>query len=142
MCPMKRVNINDLWYYMPAEELRGEIEAGVEFWAWEEDGAVLGIMGVQGVKDVALIRHAYVRTSRRNQGIGGQLLARIMDRATRPVLIGAWADAVWAGRFYERHGFKVVPPRQKELLLRKYWNVPDRQIETSIVLADQKWFAT
>jgi len=91
---------------------------------------------------VTLIRHAYVRTEQRGQGIGGTLLARIMDEATQPVLIGTWADAVWAVRFYERQGFQVVPPQQKEVLLRKYWTVPDRQIETSVVLADQTWFAT
>ena len=87
-------------------------------------------------------RHAYVRTAQRRRGIGGELLARIMDEATCPVLIGTWADAVWAVRFYERHGFKVVSNEQKELLLRKYWSVPGRQIETSVVLADQAWFAT
>ena len=99
-------------------------------------------MGTQDVQDVTLIRHAYVRTTHRNQGIGGELLARIMDEATRPVLIGTWADAVWAVRFYERHGFKMVSTQEKERLLRKYWSVPDRQIETSVVLADQAWFAT
>jgi GNAT superfamily N-acetyltransferase len=98
-------------------------------------------MGTQDVQDVTLIRHAYVRTAQRGQGIGGELLGRIMDQATKPVLIGTWADAVWAVRFYENHGFKVVSTQEKETLLRKYWNVPDRQIETSVVLADQKWFA-
>jgi GNAT superfamily N-acetyltransferase len=99
-------------------------------------------MGTQDVQDVTLIRHAYVRTAQRSRGIGGELLARIMAEATRPILIGTWVDAVWAVRFYERHRFKVVSAQQKELLLRKYWNVPDRQIETSVVLADQAWFAT
>ena len=134
----------DRWHepYMPREELREEISAGVAFLGYEQDGELAGVMGIQDVQDVTLIRHAYVRTSQQGRGIGGVLLARIMDEATRPVLIGTWADAVWAVRFYERHGFKVVPPQQKELLLRKYWNVPDRQIETSVVLADQAWFAT
>ena len=99
-------------------------------------------MGTQDIQEVTLIRHAYVRTEQRGHGIGGTLLARILDEATRPVLIGTWADAVWAVRFYERHGFQVVSPQQKEVLLRKYWTVPDRQIETSVVLADQTWFAT
>ena len=91
---------------------------------------------------MTLIRHAYVRTAQRNRGIGGQLLAQVMEEATRPVLIGTWAGAVWAVRFYERRGFQVVSTQEKERLLRKYWSVPDRQIETSVVLADQSWFAT
>lgn len=134
----------DRWHepYMPREELREEISAGVAFLGYEQDGELAGVMGIQDIQDVTLIRHAYVRTALRGRGIGWVLLARIMDEATRPVLIGTWADAVWAVRFYERHGFKVVPPQQKELLLQKYWNVPDRQIETSVVLADQAWFAT
>jgi N-acetylglutamate synthase-like GNAT family acetyltransferase len=134
----------DRWHepYMPWEELREEIAAGVAFLGYEQDGELAGVMGTQDVQDVTLIRHAYVRTAQRGQGIGGGLLARIMDEATRPVLIGTWADAVWAVRFYEGHGFKVVSPQEKETLLRKYWNVPDRQIETSVVLADQAWFAT
>ena len=134
----------DRWHepYMPREELREEIAAGVAFLGYEQDGELAGVMGTQDVQDVTLIRHAYVRTAQRSRGIGGELLARIMDDSARPVLIGTWADAVWAVRFYERHGFKVVSDQEKELLLRKYWSVPDRQIETSVVLADQAWFAT
>jgi len=133
----------DRWHepYMPREELRAEVSAGVSFLGYEKDGELAGVMGTQDVQDVTLIRHAYVRTSQRGQGIGGELLGRIMGQATKPVLIGTWADAVWAVRFYENHGFKVVSTQEKETLLRKYWNVPDRQIETSVVLADQKWFA-
>ncbi len=127
---------------MPREELREEISAGVAFLGYEEDGELAGVMGTQDVQDVTLIRHAYVRTDRHNQGIGGQLLARIMDGATRPVLIGTWADAVWAVHFYERRGFEVVSTQEKARLLRRYWTVPDRQIETSVVLAGQNWFAT
>ena len=133
----------DRWHepYMPREELRAEVSAGVSFLGYEKDGELAGVMGTQDVQDVTLIRHAYVRTPQRGQGIGGELLGRIMDQATKPILIGTWADAVWAVRFYENHGFKVVSTQEKETLLRKYWNVPDRQIETSVVLADQKWFA-
>ena len=133
----------DRWHepYMPREELRAEVSAGVAFLGYEKDGELAGVMGIQDVQDVTLIRHAYVRTPQRGQGIGGELLGRIMDQATKPILIGTWADAVWAVRFYENHGFKVVSTQEKETLLRKYWNVPDRQIETSVVLADQKWFA-
>ena len=133
----------DRWHepYMPREELRAEVSAGVAFLGYEKDGELAGVMGTQNVQDVTLIRHSYVRTVQRGQGIGGELLDRIMDQATKPVLIGTWADAVWAVRFYENHGFKVVSTQEKETLLRKYWNVPDRQIETSVVLADQRWFA-
>ena len=133
----------DRWHepYMPREELRAEVSAGVAFLGYEKDGELAGVMGTQDVQDVTLIRHAYVRTPQRGQGIGGELLGRIMDQATKPILIGTWADAVWAVRFYENHGFKVVSTQEKETLLRKYWNVPDRQIETSVVLADQRWFA-
>ena len=120
--------------YMPREELREEISAGVAFLGYEKEGELAGVMGTQDVQDVTLIRHAYVRTALRNQGIGGELLGQIMDGATRPVLIGTWADAFWAIRFYERHGFTVVSPEEKERLLRKYWSVPDRQIVTSVVL--------
>ena len=133
----------DRWHepYMPREELQAEVSAGVSFLGYEKDGELAGVMGTQDVQDVTLIRHAYVRTAQRGQGIGGELLGRIMDQATKPILIGTWADAVWAVRFYENHGFKVVSTQEKETLLRKYWNVPDRQIETSVVLADQRWFA-
>jgi N-acetylglutamate synthase-like GNAT family acetyltransferase len=126
----------DRWHdpYMPREELREEISTGVAFLGYEKEGELAGVMGTQDVQDVTLIRHAYVRTALRNQGIGGELLGQIMDGATRPVLIGTWADAFWAIRFYERHGFTVVSPEEKERLLRKYWSVPDRQIVTSVVL--------
>lgn len=126
--------------YMPREELRREIDDGVAFWGYEEDGELVGVMGIQQVRDVTLIRHAYVRTARRNRGVGGKLLSHLRGQTTRPILIGTWADALWAIRFYEKHGFRLVSPREKERLLREYWSVPDRQIETSVVLADQEWF--
>jgi len=131
----------DRWHepYMPEEELRHELDAGVVFWGWEESGKLVGIMGLQDVADVALIRHAYVATAARRTGIGSKLLAFLLDRTSRPVLIGTWAAATWAIRFYEQHGFRVVSPAEKERLLRKYWRIPDRQIETSVVLADPKW---
>ncbi len=127
--------------YMPAEELRGEIDAGVEFWAWEEAGAVLGVMGIQDVKDVTLIRHAYVRSADQGRGIGACLLAHPRQRTARPLLIGTWADAAWAIRFYEKHGFELTSAEQKAVLLRRYWSVPKRQIETSVVLAESGWLA-
>jgi N-acetylglutamate synthase-like GNAT family acetyltransferase len=125
----------DRWHepYMPREELREQLEAGVEFWIYEDDGEMLGVMGIQQVQDVTLIRHAYVRTASRSRGIGGLLLRSMADR---PVLIGTWADAVWAIGFYQKHGFRVVSHEEKEKLLRRYWNIPERQIETSVVLAE------
>ncbi len=127
--------------YMPAAELRGEIDARVEFWAWEEAGVLLGVMGIQDVKDVTLIRHAYVRTAAQRRGIGASLLADLRAQTTRPLLVGTWADAAWAILFYEKHGFAVVPAEEKAALLRRYWSVPDRQIETSVVLAERGWLA-
>ena len=124
--------------YMSRDKLRHEIDAGVAFSGFEEDGALAGVMGIQQVQDVTLIRHAYVRTSSRNRGIGAKLLAHLRDMTDRPVLIGTWADAVWAVRFYETHGFRVVGPQEKNRLLKKYWDVPERQIETSVVLTDHQ----
>ena len=127
--------------YMSKDELQREMDKGVVFWGYyEEDGKLVGVTGIQHVQDVTLIRHAYVRTAKRNQGIGGKLLSHLRKQTTRPILIGTWVDAVWAIRFYEKHGFRSVSSEEKDRLLRKYWSVPERQIETSVVLADQKWF--
>lgn len=130
----------DRWHepYMTREELSNEILNGVLFWGYEQDGALLGVMGAQNVLDVTLIRHAYVRTSSRRCGVGGRLLAHLKAITQRPILIGTWADADWAISFYEKHGFRTVPGENKDQLLRKYWKVPARQIETSIVLRLQK----
>jgi GNAT superfamily N-acetyltransferase len=125
--------------YMSQEKLQYEIDAGVVFWGFAEDGALAGVMAVQDVQDVTLIRHAYVRTSSQKRGIGAQLLSHLRELTNRPVLIGTWADAVWAIQFYQRHGFECVDIDEKNRLLKKYWTIPERQIETSIVLADQKW---
>ena len=126
--------------YMSKDELRHEMDEGVVFWGYEEDGELVGVMGIQHVQDVTLIRHAYVRPAKQNQGIGGKLLSFLHRQTARPILIGTWADATWAIRFYEKHGSRLVSPEEKGRLLRKYWSVPARQIETSVVLADQKWF--
>ena len=99
-------------------------------------------MGIQQVQDVTLIRHAYVRTASQKQGIGGQLLTYLLERIEGPVLIGAWADAIWAIHFYEKHGFQRVSPQDKNQLLKKYWTVSEHQIETSVVLANQEWRKT
>ena len=123
---------------MPIDELRHEIASGVEFWGCEENGVLVGVMGMQNVKDVTLIRHAYVRTIKRNRGIGSILLALLRKKTVRPILIGTWADADWAIRFYEKHGFELVSPAEKDRLLRKYWSISAKQVETSVVLAEQK----
>jgi GNAT superfamily N-acetyltransferase len=126
----------DRWHepYMPMAELDGEIAAGVEFWGYEEDGELLGIMGIQPLGEVDLIRHAYVLPASQGRGVGGALIAHLLRSATRPVLVGTWAAAEWAIRFYRRHGFEQVSSEEKDRLLRTYWTIPDRQIETSVVL--------
>ena len=132
---------SDRWTepYMPSDKLRHEIDDGVMFWGYEENGALGGVMGIQHVQDVTLIRHAYVRSINQKHGIGARLLSHLRQMTDNPVLIGTWADAVWAIRFYEKHGFQMVDAEEKDRLLKKYWKVPERQIETSVVLADSKW---
>lgn len=120
--------------YMSRDQLGHEMREGVELWRFEEEGELSGVMGIQPVKDVTLIRHAYVRTHRQKAGIGGQLLAHLRNLTTGPVLIGTWADASWAIRFYQRHGFQLAGPEEKNRLLKTYWTIPDRQIATSVVL--------
>jgi mannose-6-phosphate isomerase-like protein (cupin superfamily)/GNAT superfamily N-acetyltransferase len=142
--------------YMPLCELRAEIAAGVQFWGaevpGESGGELVGIMGIQdidnavspeqgGIGDVTLIRHAYVRTNQRGLGIGGRLLRHLMGLASRPLLMGTWAAATWAVSFYQKHGFTLTARAEKEKLLRVYWNIPERQVETSVVLADARAMA-
>ncbi len=131
----------DRWHepYMPREDLRHEIDDGVVFWGCEEDDRLVGVMGLQDVKDVTLVRHAYVRTTARRQGIGGKLMAELYAMTDRPTLVGTWADAVWAVDFYEKHGFWMVDTETKTRLLKTYWSIPERQVETSVVLADERW---
>ena len=138
----KGVIPEDCWKepYMSKDELRHEIAEGILFHGYEENGELVGVMGVQHVQGVTLIRHSYIRTAKRNQGIGWKLLSSLCKQANRPILIGTWADAVWAIRFYEKHSFGLVSSEEKDRLLKKYWSVRERQIETSVVLADQKWF--
>jgi GNAT superfamily N-acetyltransferase len=126
----------DRWHdpYMPAQELESEIAAGVLFWGYEAGGALMGIMGIQRVRDVELIRHAYVLPAAQGRGVGGALLEHLMRESERPVLVGTWAEAEWAIGFYRRHGFELASPERKTELLREYWTIPDRQIETSVVL--------
>ena len=132
----------DCWHepYMAADALHREIDAGVGFRGFEQDGGLQGVMGVQRVRDVVLIRHAYVRTVRRNRGIGSRLLDDLLTAITDPVLVGTWAAATWAIRFYRKGGFRLTTEQQKRELLQDYWSIPARQIETSVVLADARWF--
>src|SRR5258705_11397097 len=131
----------DRWHepYMPADELAEEIAGGVVFWVAEEEGGLLGVMGIQDKGAVALVRHAYVAPTLQRKGVGTRLLRHVQGLAGKPILIGTWADASWAIEFYRRNGFAVVPNSHKDRLLRTYWSIPLRQIETSVVLADGRW---
>ena len=131
----------DRWHepYMTKEELQAQIEEGVRFSCYVENNELVGVMGIQDKADVELIRHAYVRTKRRNKGIGTLLLQGLIKDAEKPILIGTWKAANWAIRFYEKHGFRLVEEEEKDRLLKKYWVIPDRQVETSVVLVDGKY---
>jgi GNAT superfamily N-acetyltransferase len=131
----------DCWQepYMPEAELRAEIADGVDFWCCEAEARLLAVMGRQSLVEVTLIRHAYVDPGAQRRGVGASLLAHLLAAIPAPVLVGTWAAAWWAIRFYEKHGFKLVTPEEKDRLLRTYWTVSDRQVETSVVLADPKW---
>lgn len=125
--------------YMPPDELEKEIADGVIFWVAEEDRRLLGVMGIQDKGEVALVRHAYITPNMQRKGMGTRLLRHVEALTGKPVLIGTWADASWAIEFYRRNGFTVVSNRHKDALLRKYWSIPARQVETSVVLADGRW---
>ena len=131
----------DRWHepYMPMAELESEIAAGVQFWLGEEGARLLGVMGIQDKGDVALVRHAYTATAWQRKGVGTKLLRHVEALNGKPVLIGTWAAATWAIDFYVRNGYRVVSHADKERLLRQYWSIPARQIETSVVLADRRW---
>ena len=131
----------DRWHepYMSLEELEHEIGDGVLFWGLEADRELVGVMGIQDKGDVNLIRHSYVRTRARKQGIGTQLLRHLESIDGKPILIGTWAGASWAIAFYQKNGYRVVTEAEKNRLLRKYWNITERQVETSVVLANQRW---
>ena len=131
----------DRWHepYMTKEELRAQIEDGVRFSCYVDNNEIIGVMGIQDKADVELIRHAYVRTRQRKQGIGTLLLQELIKDAKKPILIGTWKAANWAIHFYEKHGFRLVEEEEKNRLLKKYWAIPDRQVETSVVLVDGKY---
>ena len=134
----------DRWHepYMSREELKQEMVDGVVFWGFEADQELVGVMGIQDKGDVNLIRHAYVRTRSRKQGIGTQLLKHLESIDGKPILIGTWADAIWAIAFYQKNGYRVVTETEKNRLLRKYWSISEQQVETSVVLADKRWVDT
>ena len=136
----KGVIPDDRWHqpYMSAEEIRHEIQDGVVFWGFEQEGRLAGVMGIQDKDDVTLIRHAYVRPQLQRQGIGEKLLVYLEGLTEKSILIGTWVDASWAISFYRKHGYYLVSEEEKSQLLRKYWSIPKRQIETSVVLANRK----
>ena len=139
----KGVIPDDRWHepYMSMDELKSEIARGVRFWGFRENDLLVGVMGIQDVKDVTLIRHAYVKTAMRNKGIGKKLLTFLVQQIERPVLIGTWKAAAWAVEFYKKNRFTMVTVEEKTALLKKYWTIPDRQVETSVVLADSTWLS-
>lgn len=131
----------DRWHepYMSKKELNAQIEDGVRFFCYVDNNEIIGVMGIQDKTDVELIRHAYVRTKQRNKGIGTLLLRELIKDSTKPILIGTWMAAHWAVSFYKKHGFCLVDEEEKNRLLKKYWSIPDRQVETSVVLVDEKY---
>jgi GNAT superfamily N-acetyltransferase len=131
----------DRWHepYMPLEELSSEMAAGVRFLGYEAGGELAGVMGIQDRGEVDLIRHAYVRTSQRQSGIGSQLLRALEEGSRKPILIGTWAAATWAIRFYEKNGYRLLDRDETVRVLKKFWSIPERQIETSVVLASRRW---
>lgn len=137
----KGVIPSDRWHepYMTESELKEQIRQDVVFWCFTEQDSILGVMGIQDRGEVTLIRHAYVRTDARNAGIGGKLLRHLIATSTKPVLIGTWADATWAIQFYLKHGFRLLSKSQTLSVLPKYWKIPQRQVQTSVVLASADW---
>jgi GNAT superfamily N-acetyltransferase len=126
----------DCWHdpYMPEQQLATDIDGGVHFWGCEEAGELLGVMGIQAVRDVELIRHAYVRPDRQRGGVGAALIEHLKVRSPGRMLVGTWRAASWAIAFYQRHGFELHEPARAQRLLADYWRISERQAETSVVL--------
>jgi N-acetylglutamate synthase-like GNAT family acetyltransferase len=141
-CAYKGIIPDDMWHepYMTESELSIQINDGVVFLCCENEKEIQGVMGYQDKKDVFLIRHAYVRTKNRKSGIGSNLLNEIIKKIDKPILIGTWAAASWAIKFYEKNGFSLVSEQERERLLRTYWKISERQIATSVVLANSGYF--
>jgi GNAT superfamily N-acetyltransferase len=137
----RRVIPADCWQdpYMPMAELSQEIEDGVCFWAAAEGDRLTGVMGIQDRGEVCLIRHAYVRAELRQTGVGSALLKHLENLTSKPILIGTWSAASWAIRFYEKNGYLLVPAEEKSRLLARFWNIPDRQVANSVVLAGGRY---
>ena len=131
----------DRWHepYMPADDLAKEIADGVVFWVAEQEGRLSAVMGIQDKGDVALVRHAYVASTTQRTGIGTAMLRHVEKLTDKPILIGTWASASWAVDFYLRNGFSLLPTSESSRLLKTYWSIPARQIETSVVLANGRW---
>jgi GNAT superfamily N-acetyltransferase len=131
----------DRWHdpYMPMAELQEALADGVRFWGCEDDGRLVGVMGLQDRGEVELVRHAYVRTALRQKGVGARLLRHLESVTAKPILIGTWAAASWAIRFYQKHGYRLLPHAEAAPLMRRYWGIPDRQVDTSVVLAGPRW---
>ena len=126
--------------YMSIDELKGELDAGIELWGYEEKGELIGVMGIQHIQNVSLTRHAYVCSDMQNRGIGSKLLSHLRGLTQEPILIATWSKDVLAIRFYEKHGFRQVSKEEGYQLQREYWSTPERKIKASVVLADEKWF--
>ncbi|MDP6770901.1 MAG: GNAT family N-acetyltransferase [Anaerolineales bacterium] len=131
----------DAWHepYMARDELKSDIRAGVQFWGYYVKECLVGVMGVQDIQDVTLIRHAYVRTSERRSGVGTKLIKYLDECCNKPILIGTWADATWAIEFYKKNGYRLILGDERGMLLEKYWTVPTKQASASVVLANAKW---
>lgn len=125
--------------YMPEDELRSEIADGVTFYGFQDGGRLVAVMGIQDKGPVVLIRHAYTKTEERSKGIGSRLLSHLLGTTAKPVLVGTWRDAIWAIRFYQKRGFRLVSTEEKDALLRALWSISQRQVETSVVLVDAKY---
>ncbi len=137
----KGVIPDDCWYepYMTRKELKHEMAEGVNFWGWEQDKSLVGVMGMQDKGEVTLIRHAYIRTAYQHMGIGSKLLRHLEKQTNKPILIGTWADAKWAISFYQKRGYQLLSKKETNKLLRKFWSVPERQMVSSVVLANKTW---